>query len=119
MLIIMKQFLRAMIKNLFWSIKNSGEILNKLKSKGFLASSVSTYDFSTFYTTLPHNLIEEKLTESIEQNFKKESSLYLACNQKCALLLLLFLLLKNLKDLNCGHVRKFVTLSIIFWAIYL
>ena len=29
-------------KNLFWSFKNSGEILNKLKSKGFLASSVST-----------------------------------------------------------------------------
>ena len=25
-------------KNLFWSIKNSGEILNKLKSRGFLAS---------------------------------------------------------------------------------
>ena len=25
-----------------------------------------------------------------------------------------FSLLNNLKDLNCGHVRKFVTLSIIF-----
>ena len=31
-------------KNLFWSIKKSGEILNKLKSRGFLASSLSTYD---------------------------------------------------------------------------
>ena len=49
-------------KNLFWSIKNSGEILNKLKSRGFLASGLSTYDFSTLYTTLPHNLIKEKLT---------------------------------------------------------
>ena len=47
-------------KNLFWSVKNTGEILNKLKSKGFLASSVSTYDFSTLHTTLPHNLIKEK-----------------------------------------------------------
>ena len=28
--------------NLFWSIKNSGEILNKLKSRGFLASGLST-----------------------------------------------------------------------------
>ena len=27
-------------KKLFWSIKNSGEILNKIESKGFLASSV-------------------------------------------------------------------------------
>ena len=40
-----------------------GEILNKLKSKGLLASSVSTYDFSTLYTTLPHNLIKEKLVK--------------------------------------------------------
>ena len=39
-------------ENLFWSIKNSGEILNKLKSRGFLASGLSTYDFSTLYTTL-------------------------------------------------------------------
>ena len=49
-------------KKSFWSIKNSGEILNKLKSRGFLASGLSTYDFSTLYTTLPHYLIKEKLT---------------------------------------------------------
>ena len=47
-------------KNLFWSIKNSGEILNKLKSRGFLASGLSTYDFSTLYTTLPHNSNKRK-----------------------------------------------------------
>ena len=35
--------------NLFWSIKNSGGILNKLKSRGFLASSLSTYDFSILH----------------------------------------------------------------------
>ena len=29
-------------KKLFWSIKNSGEIPNKLKSRGFLASGLST-----------------------------------------------------------------------------
>ena len=34
-------------KNLFWSIKNSGEVLNKLMSRGFRATSLSTYDFST------------------------------------------------------------------------
>ena len=32
-------------KHLFWSIKNSCEVLNKLKSRGFPASSLSTYDF--------------------------------------------------------------------------
>ena len=34
-------------KKLFWSIKKSGEILNKLN----LVSGLSTYDFSSLYTT--------------------------------------------------------------------
>ena len=34
-------------KNWFWSIKNSGEVLSKLKCRGFRATSLSTYDFST------------------------------------------------------------------------
>ena len=58
-------------KNLFWSIKNSCEVLNKLKSRGFHASSLSTYDYSTLYTTLPHNLIKAKLVDLI-WNFPKE-----------------------------------------------
>ena len=33
-------------EKLFWSIVNSGEILNKLKSRGCSASVLSTYDFS-------------------------------------------------------------------------
>ena len=45
---------------------------------------MSTYDFSTLYTTLPHNLIKDKLTEVIEQTFNREGSLYLACNDKNA-----------------------------------
>ena len=47
-------------KNWFWSMKNSGEVLSKLKCRGLRATSLSTYDFSTLYTTLPHNLIKEK-----------------------------------------------------------
>ena len=61
---------------------SSGEILNKLKSRGFLASGLSTYDLSTLSATLHHNLIKEKLTELIEQTFNREGSLYLACNDK-------------------------------------
>ena len=71
-------------KNLFWSIKNSGEVLNKLKSRGFRATSLSTYDFSTLYTTLPHNLIKEKLFNLIEWTFKREGSPYIACNERQA-----------------------------------
>ena len=72
------------IKILFWSIKNSGEVLNTLKSREFRATSLSTYDFSTLYTTLPHNLIKEKLINLIEWTFKREGSPYIACNERQA-----------------------------------
>ena len=71
-------------KHLFWSIKNSGAVLNKLKSREFLATILSTYDFSTIYTTLPHNLIKEKHINLIEWTFKREGSPYLACNERQA-----------------------------------
>ena len=75
-------------KNWFRSIQNSGEVLSKLKCRGFRATSLSTYDFSTLYTTLPHNLIKEKLLDLIEWTFKRAlknyGSLYLACNDRKA-----------------------------------
>ena len=52
------------------------------RSLSFLTSCLSTYDFSTLYTTLPYNLIKEKLTQLIEPIFNREGSLYLACNDK-------------------------------------
>ena len=73
---------------MFWSIKNSGKVISKLKSRGFRATSLSTYDFPTLYTTLPHNLIKEKLADLTERAFKKfyknEGTLYLACNDRKA-----------------------------------
>ena len=68
-------------KNLVWSIKNSGEVLNKLKTRGFRATSLSTYDFST---PLPHNLIREKFINLIEYTFKREGSPYIDCNERQA-----------------------------------
>ena len=50
-------------KNSFLSIKNSCEVLNKLNSRGFCASSLPTYDFSTLYTILVHNIIKDKLVD--------------------------------------------------------
>ena len=60
-------------KNMFWPIKNSGEVLCKLKDIGYQATSLSTYDFSTLYTTLPHDLIKEKLLDLIERTFYKKA----------------------------------------------
>ena len=49
-------------KKIFWSIKIQVKFANILKSRGLLASSLSTYDFATLYTTFSHNLIQEKQT---------------------------------------------------------
>ena len=55
-----------------------------MKSRGFRAASLSTYDFSTLYTTLPHNLIKNKLVDLIKRIFQTEGSLYIACNDRHA-----------------------------------
>ena len=70
-------------KNMSSPIKNSGEVLSKLKDIGYQATSLSTYDFSTLYKTLPLNLIKENFLDLIERTFyKPEGKLYLACNDK-------------------------------------
>ena len=76
--------MRDPVKNLFWSIKNSVKILDKLKAKDFNVASLSTYVFSTFNTTLPHNLIKYKLIDLIKRAFNREGSPYLACNDRNA-----------------------------------
>ena len=48
----------------------------------FNATSLSTYDFSILYTSLPHNLIKDKLIDLIERTFQREGSPYLACNDR-------------------------------------
>ena len=75
---------------------------------------ISTFDFSTLYSKFHHNPIKEKLTELIEQTYNREGSFHWLGMRNVH-----FSLLNNLKDLNCGHVRKFVTLSIFLRTIYL
>ena len=59
--------------------ERSGKIcLGQLKT---LVRYLINYDFSTLYTTLPHNLIKEKLINLIERTFKREGPPYIACNE--------------------------------------
>ena len=71
-------------KNLFLSFINSDEVLGKLNARGFNEISLSSYDFSTLYTTLPYNLIKDKLIDLIERTFQSEGSLSLASNNRNA-----------------------------------
>ena len=58
----------------------------------FQASTISTYDFSTLYTTLPHNLITNQLVYLIENTFRREEALFWPAMKNVR-----FLLLKNIK----------------------
>ena len=51
---------------------------------------------------LPHNLIRNQLVDLIENTFRREEALYLACNEERAF----FLLPKNIKNMIYGLVKK-------------
>ena len=85
-------------------MKNSGEILDKLKARDFNATSLSTYDFFTPYTTLPHDLIKDKLIDLFERTLQREGSSYLTCNEIKAF----FYFGKKLKKIMHGHVKMYV-----------
>ena len=97
-----------------WSIKNSNEVLNKLQSRQFRAFSLSTYDFSTLYITLPRNLIKEKLNDLTEWTFHREDSLDLACNVRNA-----FFTSEVHKNTYYGHARNCVKLSPFYLTIFI
>ena len=40
------------------------------------------YDFLTLFTTLPHDLYNNQLVDLIENTFRREEILYLACNEE-------------------------------------
>ena len=67
--------------NYFWSIKNSLEVLDKLQAHNGTIFSINSFDFSTLYTTLPHDLIKKKLTNLIQWAFKKSDCEFICSNQ--------------------------------------
>ena len=62
---------------------------------------MSTYDFSTLYTTLTHDLIKDKHIDLIERTFQREDSPYLACNERNA-----FFTSEKPKKISCIVVSK-------------
>ena len=75
---------------------------------------MSTYDFSTRYTTLPH-LIKDKLIDLINRTFIRENTQYLACNEECAFFSLLMYIIIPIYD----RIKKSVMPLFIFWILFL
>ena len=56
--------------NQMWILKNSKTLLENLKSTSLRSvSSISTYDFSTLYTTIPHSTLKSQLARLIKNSF--------------------------------------------------
>jgi hypothetical protein len=57
-----------------WILKNSKDLLENLKSRSFSQlSSINTFDFSTQYTTLPHDKLKTCLKETIHKAFSQST----------------------------------------------
>ena len=56
--------------NQMWILKNSKELLDHLKSPNFnLITNIKSFDFSTLYTTIPHQKLESRLATIIRNSF--------------------------------------------------
>ena len=70
----------------FWCIDNHNEVLNTLdrlnKKRG--ARSIATYDFSTLYTTIPHNKLIDVLSKIVDSVFNDSTRIYICEGKKTA-----------------------------------
>ena len=57
-----------------WIVKNSTSLLSSLDQLDVrTATSVQTYDFSTLYTSVLHNLLKSRITTLTHNSFKKRN----------------------------------------------
>ena len=55
-----------------WIVENSTRLLSSLDQLNVhKATSVQTYDFSTLYTSVPHNLLKSQITALVQNSFKR------------------------------------------------
>jgi len=64
-----------------WIIQNSAELQDTLHKSG---KNLATYDFSTLYTSIPHDRLKEKLKEIILRAFKGMNKKYITVNNYAA-----------------------------------
>ena len=63
----------------FWPIQNNIQVIDSIKklNKRNLAKSITTFDFSTLYTSIPHDKLKNALREIINFGFKGGDKFYI------------------------------------------
>ena len=100
--------------NYFWSIKNSSKVIEKLRLRNFQCSQVSYFDFSTLYTSLPHDLIKDKVLSLVKWCFNRES-------KRTSVLQIRrdFSPTRHMTPVNVGLALSLVKLLLSSWKIYM
>ena len=71
--------------NGMWILKNSQSLLQSLKNNHVTAyENISTWDFSTLYTTIPHSDLLDRIKKLIKFLFGKNDGQYLLVNERNA-----------------------------------
>ena len=65
-----------------WIIDNSLQLKAKLEdcNQTMTAKSINTWDFITLYTTIPHQLLKDNMSELIDFAYKINNRAFIAMN---------------------------------------
>jgi hypothetical protein len=102
-------------------LKNSKDLLDNLKSRSFSqVSSIKTFDFSTLYTTLPHDKLKTRLKETIHKDFSHRNygskfSAYWSLVPRSSMFYLYEFCLKNMW--NCSLTQQILSHSFYDWKL--
>ncbi|CAH3166575.1 unnamed protein product [Porites lobata] len=66
--------------NCMWIINNSLDVIRVLEEKQLSLNHVSTWDFSTLYTSLPHAQLKKQLHDLLERVFNTKGKSFIATN---------------------------------------
>ena len=66
---------------MFWIVDNSLSVHKLLKQCDIKAKNLATYDFSTLYTSIPHDKLKIQISWVIEKAFKGMNKKYIKINK--------------------------------------
>ena len=66
--------------NSMWIINNSLDVISVIGKQQFQARNVSTWDFSTLYTSIPHDKLKDRLHELLERVFTTRRKKFIGTN---------------------------------------
>ena len=70
-------------RNDFYVIDNNSDVLDFMFENNFISGnkSICTFDFSTLFTSIPHNQLKENLTKFVNRIFDIKEKNFVVCNE--------------------------------------